>query len=49
MSGRDTIENVRWLNLRREEQRDRCRRRGLLAAFAFVVAVWALAGWLVLS
>ena len=49
MSGRDTIDNIHWLELRREEQRNQCRRRVLLAAFAFVVAVWALAGWLVLS
>lgn len=49
MSRRDTIDNIRWLELRREEQQAACRRRGLLAAFAFVVAVWALAGWLVLS
>lgn len=49
MSGRDTIENVRWLELRREEQQATCRRRVLLAAFAFVVACWAAAGFWLLS
>ena len=49
MSKRDTIENIRWLELRRREECGRLRRRVVAVAFVFVIASWALGAWLVLS
>ena len=46
---RDTIDNIRWLELRREEACARLRRRVLAVAVTFVVAVWALAGFWLLT
>ena len=49
MSGRDTIDNIRCLQMRLHEESDRFRRRIVIVALAVVFASWALAGWLVLS
>lgn len=46
---RDTIENIRWLELRRREECERLRRRVLYVTSAFVVAGWAIAGLWLLS
>lgn len=46
---RDTIDNIRCLQMRLHEESDRFRRRIVIVALAVVFASWALAGWLVLS
>ncbi|HJQ56426.1 MAG TPA: hypothetical protein VJ890_05945 [Vineibacter sp.] len=49
MSGRDTIDNIRWLELRHEEERARFRRGVLYSAVTFLAAVWVLVGFWLLS